>query len=367
MRVPGSIIWAFLIAVGVLAWMFSDDYLSSPADNFSDIVDEVVQLDTDAVDDTPNFIVAALKVENSLTEVLVRGSGVTEPSFEQPIQARRGGVIVSLPAIEGARVQQKDILVELDTGTLETDIVAAEANRNAAAKAYEASKKLASRNLSTELDLVRAIATLRSSEATIAQLEEQKSYTSISAPQSGHLEELDVRIGEIVSSNQQIGLLIGLDDLFLTMPVPQAQISQISVGDAVRVEIAGFGLFDGEVFRIANLSNEATRTFDVEVLIGNAAGTLKSGMSAEAAIIVDQVPAFPVSPAHLSVTAEGVLSAKVLDVVNRVQLKPVQLVKTEDNLAYIAGLDDGDILLTTGQAFLDVGETVSYELEAGAE
>ena len=231
MRVPGSIIWAFLIAVGVLAWMFSDDYLSSPADNFSDIVDEVVQLDTDAVDDTPNFIVAALKVENSLTEVLVRGSGVTEPSFEQPIQARRDGVIVSLPAIEGDRVQQKDILVELDTGTLETDIVAAEANRNAAAKAYEASKKLASRNLSTELDLVRAIAALRSSEATIAQLEEQKSYTSISAPQSGHLEELNVRIGEIVSPNQQIGLLIGLDDLFLTMPVPQAQISQISVGE----------------------------------------------------------------------------------------------------------------------------------------
>ena len=367
MRISASLIWAILIALGVLAWMFSDNYLTSSADNFSEIADQVAALDAEDADNTPNFIVAALKVENKQTELLVRASGVTEPSFRQPIQTRRGGVIVSLPAIEGSRISAGDILAELGAGTLQSDLAAAHANREAAAKSYEASKKLASRNLSTELDLARAVASLRSSEATIAQIQEQQSFTIISAPQSGQLEELDVRIGEVVVPNQRFGLLIGLDELFLSMPVPQAQIAQISVGDVVRVDITGFGTFEGKVNRIANESNEATRTFNVEVLIANASGELKSGMSAEAAIIVDRVPAFPVSPAHLSVTGDGVLSAKVLDMVGRVVLKPVQLVKTENNLAYIAGLEDGDILLTTGQAFLAEGESVAYKLEAGAK
>lgn len=364
MRITSSFVWALLIAGGVLAWMFSDDYIGGPADNFSEIVEQVAQLEADAEANTPNFIVSALQVMNEDTEVLVRASGVTEPSFRQPIQTRRGGVIVNLPVEEGARISAGDTFAELDRGTLQTDLTAAQADRDAAVKSYEASKKLVSRNLSTELDLVRAVAALRNSEALIAQIQEQQSFTIISAPQTGQLEALDVRVGEVVMPNQQLGLLLGLDELFLTMPVPQAQIAQISVGNLVRVEIAGFGAYEGKVHRILNESNEATRTFDVEVLIDNKAGVLKSGMSAEAAIIVDKVPAFAVSPAHLSVTGDGVLSAKTMNLQGRVELKPVQLVKTENNLAYIAGLNDGDILLTTGQAFLAEGEMVVYELEA---
>ena len=361
MRITSSFIWALLIAGGVLAWMFSDDYIGGEADNFSEMVEQATQID--AEDNAPNFIVSALQVVNAQTAVLVRASGVTEPSFRQPILARRSGVIVSLPAEEGMRISAGDMLAELDSGTLQSDLAAAQADRDAAVKSYEASKKLVSRNLSTELDLVRAVATLRNSEALIAQIQEQQSFTIISAPQSGRLEALDVRIGEVVMPNQRIGLLLGLDNLFLTMPVPQAQIAQIKIGNPVRVDIAGFGLYEGKVYRISNESNEATRTFDVEVLINNQSGALKSGMSAEAAIIVDQLPAFAVSPAHLSVTGDGVLSAKIADNAGQVQLKPVQLVKTENNLAYIAGLQDGDVLLTTGQAFLADGEAVIYKLE----
>ena len=64
--------------------------------------------------------------------------------------------------------------------------------------------------------------------------------------------------------------------------------------------------------------------------------------------IVDHVPV-AVSPAHLSVTGDGVWSA----ILRRSgAVKTSQLVKTENNLAYISGLQDGDILLTTPHEFL---------------
>jgi hypothetical protein len=44
---------------------------------------------------------------------------------------------------------------------------------------------------------------------------------------------------------------------------------------------------------------------------------------------------------------------------------PVQLVRTAGNFAYISGVSDGSLLLTTGQAFLSSGELVSYSMDEG--
>ena len=367
MRISSSYIWATLIAAGVIIWMVSDDYLAPASDNFSEIAEAQAQLEADSTEQVPNFIVAAREVANAPTELQVRASGVTAPSFRQPILVRRSGTIARLLVEEGARIKAGEVIAELATGTLAVELVAAQAERDAAQKAYEAGQKLLARNLSTELELAQSMANLRASEARIEQIKEQLNFTVITAPQSGQLEELDIQIGEVVTSNQTLGTIIGLAELHLTVPVPQARIAQIRQGNLVRVDIDGFGTFSGEVFRIAGESNPATRTFDVEVLLPNTDGNLRGGMSAEAAIIVDTVPAFSVSPAHLSVTADGALSAKILDPLSRVDEKPVTLVKTEGNLAYISGLTDGDIMLTTGQAFLMKGESVAYEIEKGAE
>lgn len=367
MRISNSYLWALLIAVAVVGWMFSDNLLSVFADESAIDAEQVAQMEVDAEMQTPNFVVAARKVQNVLTELVVRSSGVTEPTFRQPVLVRRSGVIAKLPAIKGARVGGGDILLELDRGTLASQLVAAKASTDAADKAFKAEKRLLARSLSTELAVANAGATLRNSEVQIDQIKEQRDFTVVHAPRTGYLEELNVKIGEVVTPNQTIGTLIGLDELFLTIPVPQADIARVSKGDLVRANIVGFGSYDGKVHRISHEANAASRTFNVEVLLPNASLELRGGMSSEVGIIVDFVPAFAISPAHLSVIGDGVLGVKVLDAAGRVISKPVALVKTENDLAYITGLSDGDILLTTGQAFLSEGEMVAYELEAGAE
>jgi len=45
-----------------------------------------------------------------------------------------------------------------------------------------------------------------------------------------------------------------------------------------------------------------------------------------------------------------------------VQMVPVDVVRTGSELVYVSGLADDMILLTVGQAFVSVGDSVTYSL-----
>ena len=175
---------------------------------------------------------------------------------------------------------------------------------------------------------------------------------------------LGVEIGEFAPENGAVAHLLGLQELVLDVPVPQARIRDITIGDAAKVEIIGHGMAQGRVSKIASTANSATRTFTVEVSLDNQDGALLAGMSAEASVTIDSVDAFKISPAHLNVDGNGQLTAKVVDKDSRVSTVTVELVRTSGNFAYISGLDDGAIVLAAGQAFLSEGEAVRYELMA---
>jgi multidrug efflux system membrane fusion protein len=85
-------------------------------------------------------------------------------------------------------------------------------------------------------------------------------------------------------------------------------------------------------------------------------------MTAEADVIIGEVRAVKISPAHLNVKDDGQLTVNVLNEQNRVKIIPVDLVRTAGNFAFISGIEDDIILLTAGQAFLSTGELVKYSL-----
>ena len=364
--------------------------------------------------------ISALEVVNQSIPMHVRASGVTRTSFEVSILARRDAFISAITAKEGSWVKKGDIIAELDKGTLEADIAASRADRqsavsvyedakkrfssdgtlaaqlNAAAvelaalkKTYDANLKLAQRGLQTELnlsnqraqvtaaqtrlfelqslskekELTSSYAAIKAVDARLAMLEEQLSFTTITAPQDGWIETIHVEQGEFVSNNKAIAHLLGLQKLVLDVPVPQVRVNDIRKGDVADISITGMGAFTGEVSKIASTANTSTRTFTIEVSIDNPEGTILSGMSAEASIIIGEIDAFEISPAHLNVNADGQLTAKIVDESGRVAIADVELIRTSGNSAFIAGLENGTIVLAAGQAFLASGEEVSYELE----
>ena len=418
-RFKTSYLWATIIALSVIGWMLSDEIWPSKSNLDTKSPSTIETTDLGKIQ---AITVNAIKVQNQVTPLKVRASGVTKTLFEIVIVARRQGIVKKIDVNEGNWVTTGDKILELDAGTLSSDLEAAQADRKAAIavytdvknryspsgeisvqlrsakadldsnkKTFEITKSLVKQgvqselalsqkrallrasetrlfelqNMPKELELSNSYARLKSIDSNVLRLQEQLEFTKVSAPQKGWLEELNVEVGEFVDENRPIAKLLGLQTLTLSIPIAQTNIGKVEIGAEVDITFAGLGARKGEVGKIAAQANKATRTFNVEIKLDNATGELRAGMTAEAEIITGEVKAVKISPAHLNVQDDGQLTVKVLNDQNRVKIVPVDLVLTEGNFAFISGIEDGTLLLTAGQAFLSNGELVKYSLIEG--
>ena len=177
----------------------------------------------------------------------------------------------------------------------------------------------------------------------------------------GILESLNVEVGQFVKKNQNIGKIIDLSKMLLFAPVAQTDVAKISLSDEVVINVTGVGNKRGVVKRIASSASEATRTFVVEIEINNEDSSLKAGMSAEVGILVERVKAFSISPAHLVIGEDGSLKVKTVRN-NKVYENDVFLVRTSGDFALVSGLENDEVVLTTGQAFVSPGDEIEYKI-----
>ena len=147
--------------------------------------------------------------------------------------------------------------------------------------------------------LKQAKAQVAQSQATLNQLNEQLSYTTIQAPMDGEVLSRDVEIGDAVSSILVLGstatLVMTLGDtseVYVKGKVDEADIAHVYMGQPARIKVESFRdrYFQGKVTKISPMGVEKDNvtTFEVRVSINNPGGELKAQMTANAEILLDE-------------------------------------------------------------------------------
>jgi HlyD family secretion protein len=147
--------------------------------------------------------------------------------------------------------------------------------------------------------LRQAKALVQQSEASLKQLEEQLSYTTIVAPMDGVILSRDVEIGDAVSSILVLGSTATLvmtegdvNEVYVDGKVDEADIAHVYMGQPARIKVESFRdrVFNGKVTKIAPMGVEKDNvtTFEVRVSINNPGGELKALMTANAEILLDE-------------------------------------------------------------------------------
>ncbi len=147
--------------------------------------------------------------------------------------------------------------------------------------------------------LKQARAQVLQAEASLKQLEEQLSYTTIVAPMDGEILSRDVEIGAAVSSILVLGSTATLvmtegdtSEVYVQGKVDEADIAHVYMGQPARIKVESFRdrLFYGKVTKISpmGLEKDNVTTFEVRVSINNASGELKAQMTANAEIMLDE-------------------------------------------------------------------------------
>ena len=147
--------------------------------------------------------------------------------------------------------------------------------------------------------LKQARAQVMQSQASLKQLEEQLSYTTIVAPMDGVILSRDVEIGDAVSSILVLGSTATLvmtegdtSEVYVQGKVDEADIAHVYMGQPARIKVESFRdrQFQGKVTKIApmGVQKDNVTTFEVRVSINNPGGELKANMTANAEILLDE-------------------------------------------------------------------------------
>jgi RND family efflux transporter MFP subunit len=192
-------------------------------------------------------------------------------------------------------------------------------------------------------------------------------YSKITAPFAGVVTRRFANLGTLVqagtnSSTQALPLArLSQDDLFrLVIPVPEAYVRYIKVGDPVKVLVPALNQnFPGKVARFAVDVKEDTRTMHTEVDVPNPKRVLIPGMYAEAVITIENKEHALAVPLQAVNRESERTSVYVVTPANKVEARPVKLgIETSTQAEVLSGLEDGELVVVSERSGLKAGQEV---------
>jgi Cu(I)/Ag(I) efflux system membrane fusion protein len=191
--------------------------------------------------------------------------------------------------------------------------------------------------------------------AAVARDGRQRTVVTVTTPQGGAIQTLDVRQGMTVSTGQTLAQVSGLSSVSLNAAVPEAQAGQVRVGQLARAELAAFPgeTFTGKVTAILPTAQADSRTLTVRVELPNRDGRLKPGMFATVHLAGEAHPA-------LFIPSEAVIRtgrrAIVMVAAEGGRFQPVEVQlgrESGDRSEILAGLTEGQKVVASGQFLID--------------
>lgn len=307
----------------------------------------------------------AVSVRTSVAEPVMlsfQAEGQAEPDRDSQIRAEASGEVAQILAQPGQDVERGDPIARLSPVQAEADLRRALEDLESAQRELENAQSLRDRGVATEDRVVDARATLASNEAEVTSAQEALARTNIIAPFDGRIEALLIDEGEFVSTGAEIGRIVDITPLTVSLEVPQQSLSQIRVNQEAEVTFITGEVRKGEVTFVGTSASSETRTFLTEIEVENVDGTIPAGISAEVNIPTGEELAHFITPSVVSLNPTGIPGVKTVEN-NEVVFYEITVVQADVDGFWVTGLPDEIDLITIGQGFVREGEIVDPQPE----
>lgn len=201
-------------------------------------------------------------------------------------------------------------------------------------------------------------------------------YSKITAPFNGVVTQRYANLGTLMqggtgSSTQAMPLVkLSQDDLFrLVIPVPEAYVRYIRVGDPVDVRVPSLGrTFPGKVARFSVDVQESTRTMHTEVDVPNPQHVLLPGLYADAELDLDRKKNIPSVPVQALNHQGDKTTVFMVSVDGTLQERAVQVgLQTSSDAEIVSGLNEGEEVVVSDRSSLKAGLKVHAQEVAQPE
>jgi membrane fusion protein (multidrug efflux system) len=309
---------------------------------------------------TPPVAVAVEAVSTGSIASYYAATATLEPNKEAEVLARVSGVVLSLAAEEGDRVEKGQALLQIDDSEHRYRVKQARAEHAKQQTKFDRYQKMFEGNLLSADEFETAKNDLQAAEATqeLAQLE--FSYTRVEAPFSGHIVRRHVDPGQTVSNGIQLFSIADLDRLLARVHVPAKEFRSIQTDQPVKLSLdSGDQALEGKIILVSPIIDPTSGTIKVTVEIKRYPSTTRPGDFAEVRIVTDRHERALLVPRTAVIAERGEQVVFVAAADSTAERRTVQTgFEDSRHIEVLAGLSEGEQVVIQGQRSLKHGASI---------
>jgi len=244
-------------------------------------------------------IASIVKPERLLTQINALGTARANEAVE--VTSKTSNVVTAVRFQDGQKVQQGQVLVELDSAQARADLAAAEAASAESTSQLKRSQELMDTKVISPAQYEQLEAMKKGNEARVASARSRVADTIIRAPFAGRVGLRRVSVGSLVNPGTTITTLDDVSVIKVDFAVPENFLAGLREGLKVTASAAAFPgrQFSGMVTGVDSRIDPVTRSVTVRANVPNTDLALKPGMFLDVSLARDERQALMVPEAAL--------------------------------------------------------------------
>lgn len=355
--IRGSHLVALLITAIIGWWMYNGEIEIGGQSSQENEVKPIAQ----RLDTTNNelFKVSYVTIAAENRSKIINLRGRTKAEAIIPVRAETGGVLQKRLVGRGDFVKEGDLVCVLARGAREANLASAEARYIQAKADFEANSKLRKKGFATEARIRQLQFDLNAAESQMEQARLELGHTEIKANASGIVQDPIAEPGDVLNLGSACVTLVDNDPMFFTGQLSETDITNVKPGMKANVKLVTGADVEGTITYIAPSADPQTRTFLTDIRLDSKNVDIRGGLTAIAAIELQETNAFRISPSWLTLAEDGALGVKTLNADNKVRFVEVNILSQTNDGFWIEGLEPGARVITLGQEYVIADEEVN--------
>lgn len=273
------------------------------------------------------------------------------------------GTITKINVKVGDEVTIGQVLAETDARAINQQISDLQTNAELVNQMYDKQKNLWDQKIGTELQYLQAKTNKESMEKKMGALQEQLRMSKIISPINGTVDAVDVKLGQAVAPGFPAIRVINFANLKVKADVAESYASKIKKGSEVIVYFPDIN--DSIVTKMNFVSrsiNNASRTFNVEVLLGNSKEYYPNMVARLSINDYQSLQPVITIPVRTIQKDENNESYVYIADGQKAKKQIIKLGKEYKGMAEVKeGLKEGDVLITLGYDIVNEGDVIMYK------
>jgi len=196
-----------------------------------------------------------------------------------------GGRILDLKVEEGDNVRKGQLIANLDTEIINTQIAELNTSLELAVEVFERQKRLWDQNIGSEIQYLQAKNNKERLEKSLETLQVQAGKSKVYAPISGVVQMVITKAGELAGPGTPIIQILNTAKVKVVAEVPENYLKAVNKGEKVTVEFPALqSKKEARVSLIGKTINPSNRSFKIEIDMTNPKDVLKPNLLASVLI-----------------------------------------------------------------------------------